>query len=471
MRRPSLLLLALASVGCNVSSTDEEVGVSEHAETTAPASVAWSSVVRTRWSDALTGLTSDASGAMTVAVTLDRKELVRRFSADGTRIWERELVVATPTSSLPRAETHVTAMSMRTGGETWVIGWTMRGTWAADSKNAYRNFVAKLGADGGVRFAKELDASLDGLSATPDGGVVLRARFAGPVVLPGLTIPKPTTRDGGRFVVKLDAGGTHVWNVIDTGPDRRFVGLGTTSTSDVVVSGVGCSPTIGGVRIDTGRDYFCDSLFVVKLAAADGRVVWGRGFTNDGIGSHLAGPLVVTSDDGVVIAGDYKNPPDFGQGKLPAPRPSTNAPFTAKLDANGDVLDATGYPELPRAQEQPLTLTVLGSGKRALAGFRSMPSPKGGYWRQHKIAITSPQGVLERSFTVETEDNCAATGYCGAGGNVIHAFAVDGLAPLPNGDLAMTARYAFGLTLGGQSLRADNKAYAQHDAWLGRLSL
>lgn len=472
MRNLFPLLFALV-IGCNVSSEDEDIGVSEHAETKTPATVAWSNGVRSRWSDELVGLTSDGAGATTVAVTLDRKQLVRRFAADGTRVWERELVVATPTAMLPRADTRITAMSSRVGGETWVIGGTTRGTWMASSANTYRGFVAKLGPDGTARFVREVDAGFDGLSATPDGGVVLRGRFAAAVVLPGVTLPKPASPTGAAMVVKLDASGNHVWNLVDTSARTRFVGLDTTSTSDVVVSGLGCNPTIAGTRIPTGRDYFCDSLFVAKLAAADGKLVWGRGFTNEGTSNHLAGPLAVTATDDVVIAGDYRDPPDLGMGKLPRPLGNDNAPFTAKLDPNGVVVDATGYPELPRALEKRLTLTVLGSGKRALAGFRPVASPKGGAWKEHKIAIVSPLGALERSITVETEDNCMATGACGNGSvaNPIHLFTVDGLAPLPNGDLAMTARYAFGFALGGQSLRADNKEYAQHDAWFGRLSL
>jgi Beta-propeller repeat len=183
----------------------------------------------------------------------------------------------------------------------------------------------------------------------------------------------PLTSAGGFdiFVAKLDAAGDAIWS-------KRFGNAGydvgnriaVDSAGNVVVAGVfeGAVDFGAGVLTSVGDS----DIFVAKLDSA-GDTIWSGQY--GGAGAARVKSLAVDGADSVVIAGEFEDIVDFGDG------PHTNAGgapgydgFVLKLDAGGNTawskafggVDSNGMPYL---FDTATDVAVDASGNVVLVGY------------------------------------------------------------------------------------------------------
>jgi uncharacterized delta-60 repeat protein len=191
---------------------------------------------------------------------------------------------------------------------------------------------------------------LNGTAPGSDGAVAVRTDAGGNVVAAGFTTNAGSDAD---FTVAKFAGATEVW--------RQNV-RGTANISDQAIAlalDAGGNAIAAGITINSGSDI---DWTVVKLAAADGSVVWRRDF--NGTVGQFEFPVAVAVDGAgdVLVAGALHNRPsgfDFVVLKLsganggelwraqPAPSAvdSFNLALAVAVDADGNVTAAGNLDE------------------------------------------------------------------------------------------------------------------------------
>jgi hypothetical protein len=128
------------------------------------------------------------------------------------------------------------------------------------------------------------------------------------------------------FIVKLDAGGNHLWgNGYTSAGDLRGTSVAIDNGGEVFAAGrYAGSINLGGGAIanNGGAD-----IFVVRLASANGAHVWSDG--HGGASDQIPNALALDGAGNLVVVGQWQTSLDFGGGALT--NMGNNDAFVAKL--------------------------------------------------------------------------------------------------------------------------------------------
>jgi hypothetical protein len=216
-------------------------------------------------------------------------------------------------------------------------------------------FVVKFDPDGKHVFSKMFDSKDPGGIATPavdsKGNIYLTGGVRGTVdfgggPLPNTADPNPAGGEdlsGNAYLVKLGPTGNHLFS-------RRFSrknpspghgqsgnAIAFDAADNVILAGAffGGLPLESGA-LDAGGEEYPD-IFVAKFDPT-GKALWGKRFGVAKVMEYLTG-LAVDKAGGIILAGSYDGPIDFGLGPLPrSPNPEypdLTDVFVLRLDANG----------------------------------------------------------------------------------------------------------------------------------------
>jgi hypothetical protein len=183
----------------------------------------------------------------------------------------------------------------------------------------YDFFVAKAsGTTGAIVWLKAFGGTQDchGVSVASDqnGNIYVTGSFQGTANFGGNNLVSAGAGD--IFVMKLNAGGAHVWSerfgdtADDAGSGIAVDGLGT---NVAVVGYYDGSPNFGGGALPPASG---DNGFAAKLGAASGSYVWAKGF--GGSGSTIMADVALTAAGSVVFVGGYDASISIGGNTLPS---------------------------------------------------------------------------------------------------------------------------------------------------------
>lgn len=132
------------------------------------------------------------------------------------------------------------------------------------------------------------------------------------------------------------------------------------SHDDLIVAGYfSGSVAFGSTTLASAGGF---DIFVVKLAQADGAVVWAKRF--GGTGEDLVTGLAVNEQDEIFLSGSINGPHDYGGG--PLPHAGARDLMLLKLDAAGDFAWAKSFGTVGYDQA---TAVAARNGNVALAGY------------------------------------------------------------------------------------------------------
>ena len=171
-------------------------------------------------------------------------------------------------------------------------------------------------------------------------GIAVAASAAGDVVL--LAYAESATSvdfgggaltgvDSGVLLAKFDAGGTHLWSKRFSTLDAVPTGLGVDAAGNIVIAGhFGASIDFGGGALTASGGF---DVFLVKFDAA-GNHLWGQRYGD--LSTQMAGGVFVTPAGDIVLTGGYAGSMFAGQMSA-APGPVTSRMFVARFSAPGNL--------------------------------------------------------------------------------------------------------------------------------------
>lgn len=223
--------------------------------------------------------------------------------------------------------------------------------------------VAKFDANGNHLWSKNFgDADFQipqSVATDGSGNVVITGYFGGSVDFGG----GPLTSAGGAdvFVVKLDAGGSHLWSKNFGDADYQISSsIATDGSDNVVITGYYLGVIdFGGGPLTSAGGY---DIFVAKLDAA-GNHLWSKSFGDAGY--QFSQGVATDTSGNVVITGFFPGTVDFGGGPL------TDAGnydvFVAKFDSNGNHLWSQRFGDANT--QYGYGVAAGGSGSVVLTGY------------------------------------------------------------------------------------------------------
>jgi hypothetical protein len=193
----------------------------------------------------------------------------------------------------------------------------------------------------------------DSLAIDAAGTIFMVGRsWASPLVLGGAPIIMGAPM---MFVARYDDTGAHLWSKAASGDTAYSSHIATTNSGDIWWVGTASEPIDFGAGPIGGSD----DAVVVKLSAG-GAHLWSRDFaptTADSRARALATEPLGTA----AIAGYFKKTIDFGAGPLTASTdPETQAGFVTKLDANGNAIWSAMFGSGTAAHVNGLAITPSG---------------------------------------------------------------------------------------------------------------
>ncbi|MDI3283199.1 SBBP repeat-containing protein [Polyangium sp. 15x6] len=177
-------------------------------------------------------------------------------------------------------------------------------------------YVAKVGADGQMQWAKTYPATTVGVArgvAVSDAGdIVVVGEFIGTMNFGGGDLSASGDNWGDIFVLKLNAAGEHVWS-------KRFGANNVQSAQDVDFDGAGNLYVTGWATSDNvnlGGNSLDPNMEDVFLASYDsaGNHRWSR--VMGGGGNQRARHLTVTKDGNVALVGETDGNANIGGGNM-----------------------------------------------------------------------------------------------------------------------------------------------------------
>jgi hypothetical protein len=196
-------------------------------------------------------------------------------------------------------------------------------------------FVAQLdGASGGYRWANSFGGgAARGVAVDAAGNVLVVGYFSGAADFGGGTVTSTGVRDA--FVVELDPGGLYKWSRNFGAPGAFALGTGIalSATGDVLVTGYfqGAINFGGGGGPVTSAG--AQDVFVAKLDGSSGGYLWAQHFGGPTDQAPQSGGIAVDSSGNVVVTGYFLGSTDFGGGPLASTGASDV--FVVKLNASG----------------------------------------------------------------------------------------------------------------------------------------
>jgi hypothetical protein len=197
------------------------------------------------------------------------------------------------------------------------------------------HFTAAGAHDWSLRAGGGSGDSGSSVAVAPDGSVAIGGRFAGTADFGSGAVSASGMSDG--FVARYAAGGSFLWSraIGATGWDEVYA-VTTLPGGDVIVGG----RFEGTVDFGSGpvTHVANGDLFLLRLAGADGSVVWSR--TVGAFGDDRAYGLAVHTSGDLVVSGQYSSGADFGGGAVTAG--STDA-FLARYTPAGSLVWVQGW--------------------------------------------------------------------------------------------------------------------------------
>jgi hypothetical protein len=230
-------------------------------------------------------------------------------------------------------------------------------------------FLGKLNPSGGhiwsAHFGDGADQYGGAVALDANGAVIITGRNEGVVDFGGGPITNPAAGmvgGGSVYVAKFDAGGSHVWSHgYGDGSDEYGVSVAADPKGDVLVvaTGGGSFDFGGGLLTGAGGG----DIFVAKLAAADGTIIWAKRFGDESTqyGEHVA----TDSTGNVYVLSSGLGAIDFGGGPLVAV--GDEDIFIAKLSPQGEHLWSHRY-GFPGGTASGASLAVDGGGNVIVTG-------------------------------------------------------------------------------------------------------
>jgi hypothetical protein len=200
-------------------------------------------------------------------------------------------------------------------------------------------FVAAFAADGNLAWTRAFGSDQDEVTARvafgQSGSVAVAARVLGQVALGG---PLPHAGGSDALVASFSSAGQLTWaKTFGDADEQSAESVGVDPIGDVLVAGwFGGTIDFGdGPHVSAG---YADA-YLVKLAAADGAVVYSRAF--GGMNDQQAVAIAVDSHGAVCLAGSFASSFVVDKGTL------TSAgdldAFVAKIDPTGDTIWARRF--------------------------------------------------------------------------------------------------------------------------------
>lgn len=198
--------------------------------------------------------------------------------------------------------------------------------------------VIKLDAGGQLLWSRQFPSdepwspSIHALTVDSAGDVLAAGHFAGTVDFGGGPFTSATELDA--FVLKLDAGGQHIWS-------RQFSSNSSwpLSIHELALDRAGNALVAGGVlgTVDFGNGPMTSingdsDMFVVKLDTGGGHM-WSHQVEHGSEYLHIRG-LAADSAGNVLLTGDLEGVVDFGGGPIASPWWGSNG-FVLKLSSSG----------------------------------------------------------------------------------------------------------------------------------------
>jgi hypothetical protein len=297
-------------------------------------------------------------GSGSVTSKGQRDVFIARYTGEGSLVWVKTYGSTGDDTALEIGSD--AAGNLYVAGDFWS---TMDlGSGPITSQGAWDVFLMKLDPAGNTVWAKDLGggnqspnmafpfAANLSLAIGPNGDIAIADTFLDPVHFGNVVLtvtgpniaPSPNGTASDFFVARLDTNGSHVWSHAYGDPDSDYAlddvvsDIGLDASGNVFVTGhFGGAVDFGGGPLGVAGD---SRLLVLELDPA-GKHVWSKAF-----GGHLSftEAMAVTSDGGVLLAGEYKNALDFNGTQLPAT--AAKSLFTAKLTANGATVFTHGVP-------------------------------------------------------------------------------------------------------------------------------
>jgi hypothetical protein len=211
-------------------------------------------------------------------------------------------------------------------------------------------------------------------------------------------------------------------------------------TGDLFVAGDGDGANLQVGPTDVGAQDVNGSMFVARIKAADGSLVWGKTYPTSSSSSATA--LALDGAGSLVVAGAFQGSLDLG-GKTLSGTPANSDGFLAKLaTADGTATMLVSVADDPTGLESPRGVAVLSGGDIAVVGMSDSGARVGGQ--------SLPKGVGLDAFYARFT----------AAGALVHAHSIatpndetiDDVHAGPNDAYFLSGSYSTTVTIGATTL-------------------
>ncbi|HZU35789.1 MAG TPA: SBBP repeat-containing protein, partial [Gemmataceae bacterium] len=281
----------------------------------------WLTAATTFGSFTLPGLTAGFTGSGEVA-------FVAKLDAAGNVLWADQLG-----GTGSNTDTFCWNVTTDASANVYVVGGfggtQTIGTTTLTSTGTWDGFVAKLGADGTLQWAKNTAAGSGiteavAIALDKNGNIYTTGRFAGTGTFGKYSLTSQGGYDG--FVTKLNSSGTTLW--------ARDLGTsGNDYTSSIAVDKSGNLYVGGDVGGDPSSDLY-GLVYVAKLNNA-GTVSWSHQYGTGTQNEDGAGSLVLDAAGNVYVGGVFENTIAFGSFSFTSAGQENS--FILKLNNAGSV--------------------------------------------------------------------------------------------------------------------------------------
>lgn len=189
-------------------------------------------------------------------------------------------------------------------------------------------FLFKLNATGGVEWGKSWPNNLGvGVTAMPNGDVVLAGAISGPTNFGGAVLVPPNSGSPEPMLARFEGSGNHAWSRLTP---ARVEAVIAKSATELIAGG-----TFGGALDWSGAPALqaetVSDLVIASLKAENGDANWVRGYG----GNANVARLALDSQHNVLVVGRLLGFADLGGGSI---GDGSVVSYVAKLDALGNHL-------------------------------------------------------------------------------------------------------------------------------------
>ncbi|HWO17598.1 MAG TPA: hypothetical protein VNO30_02440 [Kofleriaceae bacterium] len=247
------------------------------------------------------------------------------------------------------------------------------------------------------------------------------------------------------FVLKLTAGGDHVWS-------RQFGGAGSEEGEALAVRG----NAIAFVGRQSATTSYYSYMFVVRMTT-DGELIWSKSL---GGANYVHGhDVALDSSENVLVVGEFRQTVDFGGGTLVA---SDSDVFIAKYAGpTGTHLFSKRYGGMQG--DAAISVAVDSSDNIVVAGNFCGAVDFGG---PVPLGVASERNIFVAKYTLAGAHLWAKSfRSSGTGDQSTKSLAVDGM-----GDVVLTGEFCGTISFGGAEMSAAGECFGIFDIFAVRLA-